>query len=58
MTAFVNEEAATLFAVSEYEIREASVIDITGTYVEREMLSMISDYTELPSILPISSRIK
>ena len=35
MTAFVNENAARLFAVSEPETRENSVIDITGTDIER-----------------------
>ena len=54
MTAFVNENAARLFAVSEPETREDSVIDITGTDIEREMLSMISEDTELPKISPIS----
>ena len=42
LTAFVNENAARLFAVSESDTREDSVIDITGTDIEREMLSMIS----------------
>ena len=54
MTAFVNENAASLFAVSEPESREDLVIDITGTDIEREMLSMISENTELPNISPIS----
>ena len=54
MTAFVKENAARLFAVSEPETREDSVIDITGTDIERELLSMISENTELPNISPIS----
>ena len=54
MTAFVNEDAARLFAVSEPESRDDSVIKITGTDFEREMLSMISEDTELPNISPIS----
>ena len=54
MTAFVNEDAARLFAVSEPESREDSVIDITGTDIEREMLSMISENTELRNISPNS----
>ena len=54
MTAFVNEDAARLFAVSEPELREDSVIDIIGTDIERELLSMISEDTELPNISPIS----
>ena len=54
MAAFVNENAARLFAVSEPEIREDSVIDITGTDIEREMLGIISEHTELPNISPIS----
>ena len=54
MTAFVKEDAARLFAVSEPESREDSVIDITGTDVGREMLSMISEDTQLPNIYPIS----
>ena len=54
MTAFVNEDAARLFAVSEPESREDSVIDITGTDIERKILSMISEDTELPNISPIS----
>ena len=53
MTAFVNEDAARLFAVTEPESRD-SVIDITGTDIEREMLSMISEDTELPNISLIS----
>ena len=53
LTAFVNEDAARLFAVSEPEIRKVSVIDITGTDIERKMLSMISEHTELPNISPI-----
>ena len=40
MTAFVDEDAFRLFAVSEPEMREDSVIDSTGTEIEREMLSM------------------
>ena len=35
MIAFVIENAARLFAVSEPETRENSVIDITGTDIER-----------------------
>ena len=54
MTAIVNGDAARLFAVSEPESREGSVIDITGTDIEREILSMISEDTELPNISPIS----
>ena len=54
MTAFVNGDAARLFAVSEPESREDSVIDILGTDIEREMLSKISEDTELPHISPIS----
>ena len=54
MTAFVDENAARLFAVSESDTREDSVIDIAGTDFEREMLSMISENTELPNISPIS----
>ena len=54
MTAFIIEDTARLFAISESEIREDSVIDITGTDIEREMLSMISEQTELPSYSPIS----
>ena len=54
MTPFANEDAARLFAVSEPESREDFVIDITGTDFEREMLSMISEDTELPNISPIS----
>ena len=54
MTAFVNEDAVRLFAVSESEIREESVIDITGTDIGKEMLSMISEHTELPSNSAIS----
>ena len=46
--------AARLFAVNEPESREDSVIDITGTDIGREMLSMISEDTELPNISPIS----
>ena len=53
MTAFVNEDAARLFAVCEPESREDSVIDITGTDIEREMLSRISEDTELLNISPI-----
>ena len=34
-------------------MREDSVIDITGTDIEREMLSMISEHTELPIMSPI-----
>ena len=54
MTAFENEDAARLFAVSEPESREDSVIDITGTDIERKMLSLISVDPELPNISPIS----
>ena len=54
MTAFVNESAARLFTVSETEAREDSVIDITGTDIEREMLSIVSENTDLPNISPIS----
>ena len=54
MSAFVNEDAARLFAVSEIDTRSDSVIDITGTDIEREMLSMISENTDLPNISPIS----
>ena len=54
MTAFVSGDAARLFVVSEPESREDSVINITGTDIEREILSMISEDTELPNISPIS----
>ena len=54
MTASVTEDAVRFFAVSESEIREDSVTDITNTDIEREMLSMISEHTELPSFSPIS----
>ena len=50
----MKTHAARLVAVSEPEIREDSVIDITGTDLEREMLSMISEHTEMPNISPIS----
>ena len=53
--AFVNEDAARMFTVSEPESKEDSVIDITVTDIEREMLSMISEDTELPNISWISS---
>ena len=36
MTAFVKKDAARFFAVSESEIREDSVIDITGTDIEKK----------------------
>ena len=54
MTTFVNADAARLFAVSEPESSEYSVIDITGTDIEKEMLRMISEDTELPNLSPIS----
>ena len=54
MTAFVNGDAARLFAVSDPESREDSVIIISGTDIKKEMLSMISEDTELPNISPIS----
>ena len=54
MTAFVNEDAVRLIAVSESEKGEDSVIDITVTDIEREMLSMISEHTKLPKISPFS----
>ena len=50
MAAFVNEDATRLFAVGETVSRENSVIDITGNNIEREMLRMISEHTELPNI--------
>ena len=48
MLAFVNEDAATLFAVSETVSREDSFIDVIGTDIEREILSKITENTELP----------
>ena len=54
ITAFVIEDVARLFAVSDSEIGEDFVLDISGTDIEREMLSMISEHTELPRISPIS----
>ena len=54
VAAFVNEDAARFFAVSEPESSEESVIDITGTDIKRKMQSMISEDTELPNISPVS----
>ena len=54
LAAFVNGDVARLFVVSEPESRQDSVIDIIGTDIEREMLSMISEETELSNISPIS----
>ena len=48
MLAFVNEDAARLFAVSETVSREDSFIDVIGTDIEREILSTITENTELP----------
>ena len=48
MLAFVNEDAARLFAVSETASREDSFIDVIGTDIEREILSTITENTELP----------
>ena len=48
MLAFVNEDAARLFAVSEIVSKEDSFIDVTGTDIERELLSTITENTELP----------
>ena len=48
MLAFVNEDAARLFAVSETASREDSFIGVTGTDIEREILSTITENTELP----------
>ena len=48
MLAFVNEDAARLFAVSETVSREDSFIDVVGTDIEREILSTITENTELP----------
>ena len=53
-TAFIIEDTARLFAIIESEIREDSVIDNTGTDIERVMISTISKQTELPSYSPIS----
>ena len=54
MTDFDSKDAAIMFEVSESEVREDSVIDIIGTDMEREMMSMISEHTELPSMSTIS----
>ena len=48
MLAFVTEDAARLFAVSETVSREDSFIDVIGTDIEREILSTITENTELP----------
>ena len=48
MVAFVSEDAARLFAVNEMVSREDSFIDVTGTDIEREILSTITENTELP----------
>ena len=48
MLAFVNEDAARLFAVRETVSREDSFIDVTETDIEREILSTITENTELP----------
>ena len=48
MLAFVNEDSASLFAVSETVSREDSFIDVVGTDIEREILSTITENTELP----------
>ena len=48
MLALVNEDAAKLFAVSETVSREDYFIDVIGTDIEREILSTITENTELP----------
>ena len=48
MLAFVNKDAARLFAVSETMLKEDSFIDVIGTDIEREILSTITENTELP----------
>ena len=48
MLAFVNEDAARLFAVSETVSREDSFIDVIGTDIERDILSTKPENTELP----------
>ena len=54
MLAFVNEDAARLFAISETVSREDSFIDVIGTDIEREILSTITENTELPDFSPSS----
>ena len=47
-TAFVNEDAARLSAVSEPESRKNSFNDVAGTNFEREKLTRITEHTEQP----------
>ena len=47
LTAFVNEDAARLVAAGEPALIEDSFIDVAGTDIVRDILSTITEHTEL-----------